>query len=66
MKNQEIKDLSTTDLQDRLAEEKKALNKLVLNHAVSPVENPMSIRAARRTIARMMTELRRRELTVKE
>lgn len=65
MKNQEIKDLSTADLKDRLAEAKTALNKLTFNHTISPVENPMSIRDSRRDIARMMTELKKRELTVK-
>jgi large subunit ribosomal protein L29 len=65
MKNQEIKDLSTQDLMDKLAAEKVELNKLTLNHAISPVENPMAIKATRRNIARMMTELHKRELTVK-
>ncbi len=66
MKIQEIRDLSTTDLKERLAEERKSLNKLKMNHAVSPVENPLSIRDSRRTIARMLTELRKRELNVNE
>ncbi len=66
MKIQEIRDLSTSDLKERLAEERKSLNKLKMNHAVSPVENPLSIRDSRRTIARMLTELRKRELNVNE
>ncbi len=57
-----IKELSTDDLVDRLEEEKKQLTKLKLNHAVSPLENPNKIKAYRKTIARIQTELRKREL----
>ncbi len=57
-----IKELSTQDLQDRLEEEKKQLSKLKLNHAVSPLENPNKIKDYRKTIARIQTELRKREL----
>lgn len=56
-----IKELSTDDLVDRLEEEKKQLTKLKLNHAVSPLENPNKIKAYRRTIARINTELTKRE-----
>jgi large subunit ribosomal protein L29 len=57
-----IKELSTQDLIDRLEEEKKQLTKLKLNHAVSPLENPNKIKDYRKTIARIQTELRKREL----
>ncbi len=57
-----IQELSTPDLQERLEEEKKQLTKLKLNHAVSPIDNPNRIKTYRRTIARIMTELRKREL----
>ncbi len=57
-----IKELSTSDLQDRLEEEKKQLTKLKLNHAVSPLENPNKIKDYRKTIARIKTELTKREL----
>ena len=46
--------------------EKAALNKMTMNHTITPMENPMQIRAARKTIARMMTEIRKRELTEKK
>mgnify|MGYP005840047103 CR=1 FL=1 len=55
-----INELSTEDLVDRLEEEKKQLTKLKLNHAVSPLENPNKIKAYRRTIARINTELTKR------
>ncbi len=65
MKQEVIKEMSTADLQDRLVEERKHLTKLKLNHAVSPLENPQVIVETKKTIARMLTELRRRELEEK-
>lgn len=66
MKNSEIIELTTAELKERVETEKAALNKLTMNHTVTPLENPMVIRAARQGIARMMTELRKRELTEKK
>lgn len=66
MKNSEIIELTTDELKERIAVEAKALNKLTMNHAVSPLENPMQIRASRRNVARLQTELRKRELTEKK
>lgn len=57
MKTTEIRELSVADLQERIEAEKANLQSLKLNHAVSPVENPTTIRKARRDIARMMTVL---------
>ncbi|MDP3461765.1 MAG: 50S ribosomal protein L29 [Bacteroidales bacterium] len=62
MKQEVIKELSTADLKERLEEEGKQLVKLRLNHAVSPLENPNKIKAYRRTIARLKTELKKRQL----
>lgn len=62
MEQQVIKELSTPELQERLEQEKMQLNKLKLNHAVSPIENPNKIREYKRTIARLNTELRARAL----
>ncbi|MVZ62404.1 50S ribosomal protein L29 [Sphingobacterium humi] len=61
MKNSEIVELSTKDLTARLAEEKAALNKLKFAHAVSAIENPNVIKAARKTIARIATEVSNRK-----
>ena len=41
------------------------LKKIVINHSISPLENPAQIKQLRRTIARMKTELRQRELNNK-
>jgi large subunit ribosomal protein L29 len=61
MKQKDIKDLSASELQQRLTEEMGQLTKLKLNHTVSPIENPLKIRSTRRTIARIQTELTKRE-----
>ena len=57
MKSAEIKDMSIQDLQERIEAEKAQLNKLKVQHAVSPVENPSIIKKSRRDIARMLTIL---------
>ena len=62
MKIQEINELATKDLAERLETEVAKLQQLKLNHAITPLENPSQIKEARRTIARMKTELRQREL----
>jgi large subunit ribosomal protein L29 len=62
MKQSVIRELSTAELQEKLADEKTRLGKLNLTHAVSPLENPMELRQIRKTIARMLTELNNRDL----
>ena len=62
MKQQVIRELTTAELKERMAEEQQKLVKLKLNHAVSPIENPQKIKEQRRTVARLKTELRMREI----
>ena len=62
MKINEIKELETKELVEKLENAQAALNTMKLNHTVSPLENPSQIKAARRDIARMKTVLRSREL----
>ena len=57
MKNQEIRDLSADQLKEQIVQERERLLTLKFAHAVSPIENPLRIRAARKQIARLMTEL---------
>ena len=57
MKYNEIKELTTDELVARLAEEKANYTSMTMGHALSPMENPLQIRAARKTIARLSTEL---------
>ena len=61
-KGNELKDLTVVELQDKLQEKRSTLTKLRFNHTVSPIENPMQMRAERKEIARILTELRQREL----
>jgi large subunit ribosomal protein L29 len=62
MKQKEIKDLSAAALQEKLKQTKKAYADLKMAHAISPIENPLQIRSVRRTVARLATELTKREL----
>ena len=63
MKTAEIKELTIAEIEERLASEKENLQRMNINHSISPLENPMQIKVARRNIARLATELRSRELT---
>ena len=63
MKTAEIKELTTAEIQERLVSEKEALVRMKLNHSISPIDNPLQIKVARKNIARLATELRQRELT---
>jgi large subunit ribosomal protein L29 len=62
MKNSEIREMTTKELVERIDTESTHLTRLKLNHAVSPLDNPLKIKEARTNIARMKTELRKREL----
>ncbi|MBI2729240.1 MAG: 50S ribosomal protein L29 [Sphingobacteriales bacterium] len=59
-----IKDLNEADLQARIKEDELRLKKLEFAHAISPLENPMSIRDMRKDLARLKTELQKRKLGV--
>ena len=60
MKSKVIRELTLNEVYERFEEERNQLIKLKLNHAVSPLENPMKIKDYRKTIARLETDLRRR------
>ena len=62
MKIKELRELETKELAERLDAEVAKYNQMKLNHAITPLENPSQIKAARRDISRMKTELRQREL----
>jgi large subunit ribosomal protein L29 len=57
MKNTEIRELSTQEVEARIEAEKAQLVRLRLNHAITPLENPNQIKNVRKTIARLNTEL---------
>ncbi|MEN9336661.1 MAG: hypothetical protein RLZZ500_1648 [Bacteroidota bacterium] len=62
MKQSEIINLSTAELQTKLGELKKSYADLRIAHAISPIQNPLQIRSMRRAVARLATELSKREL----
>ena len=65
MKKEEIKELSTKELKERLEVAEKEYLQQKINHSISPLDNPAKITADIKMIARMKTELRARELNIK-
>jgi large subunit ribosomal protein L29 len=65
MKTSEIKELSTSDLRERIDTERTLLVRMKLNHAITPLDNPQKVKDVKITIARLLTELRTRELNMK-
>ena len=65
MKIAEIREIATNELAERIEAEVANYNQMVLNHSISPLDNPAQIKKLRRTIARMKAELRLRELNNK-
>ena len=57
MKTTEVRALTLEELAEKIETAKAQYNQMLLNHAVSPLENPSEIKKARRDIARMMTIL---------
>ena len=58
-----IQSLSEQDLKSRIQEDELRLKKLEFAHALSPLENPMSIRVLRKEVARLKTELAKKKLS---
>jgi large subunit ribosomal protein L29 len=65
MKTSEIKELSTPDILERIDTERTMLVRMKLNHAITPLDNPQKVKEVKLTIARLLTELRTRELNNK-
>jgi len=61
MKNSEIKELTTAEIVERIEMEKDKLDKMEMNHVISPIENPLLIKQVRRVVARLKTELNARK-----
>jgi len=61
MKNSEIRELTDKELNARIKEEKTSLTKLKFTHAVTTLENPTTIGRNKKTIARLLTEQKRRQ-----
>ena len=65
MKTSEINELTTREIIERIEVEKESLIRLRLNHAISPLDNPMKLKYAKRNIARLKTILHQRKLNEK-
>ncbi|RIH65140.1 50S ribosomal protein L29 [Mariniphaga sediminis] len=63
MKTSEIRELTTKEIVEKIQVEMDNLIRLRLNHAVSPLDNPLKIKDAKRNVARLKTVLRQRELS---
>ena len=61
MKNSEIRELATKEIEERIDTEQNLLVRMKMNHAVSPLDNPNKIQETRRIVARLKTELRSRQ-----
>ena len=57
-----LKEMSEADLKSKIEEDELRIKKLKFAHAVSPLENPMSIRGVRKDLARLKTELKKKQL----
>ena len=60
MKQKEVLEMSIDELSEKLISFKKELGEMKMTHAISPIENPLQIRKIRRTIARINSEMSRR------
>lgn len=65
MKSTEIRELSIKEILERIDNEKTTLVRMKLNHAITPLDNPNKLSEMKKTIARLITELRQRELNDK-
>ncbi|MGM5470548.1 50S ribosomal protein L29 [Flavobacteriaceae bacterium LMO-SS05] len=62
MKQAEIKQLSVAELQEKLGEIKKSYSDLKMAHGIAPLENPIQLQNIKRSVARIATELTKREI----
>ncbi|MFN9950346.1 MAG: 50S ribosomal protein L29 [Bacteroidota bacterium] len=62
--NHSIREMSVSDLTAKIKDDQLRLKKLEFDHAISPIENPMNIRTLRRDIARLKTELKKKEMGI--
>ncbi|HLF62466.1 MAG TPA: 50S ribosomal protein L29 [Saprospiraceae bacterium] len=61
-KYKQLQEMSDTDLQTELAGTMTQYQRLKFDHVIKGLENPIGLRDVRRDIARLRTELRKREL----
>ncbi|MCS6933723.1 MAG: 50S ribosomal protein L29 [Chitinophagales bacterium] len=61
LNQKDIQQFVTEDLIAKIKSEREELRRMVFNHSVTPLDNPLAIRTKRRNIARMLTELNKRK-----
>lgn len=61
MKKEAINELSTADLMERIDATRDQYVKMKMQHAVSPLDNPNKLGETRKQLARMLTELTKRQ-----
>ena len=61
-----VREMNEADLKARIQEDELRLKKLTFAHAVSPLENPMTIRGLKKDIARLKTQLKNKQSQAKE
>lgn len=62
MKASVVREMTTQELKDALVDERGYYSKTKMAHTISPIENPMNLKHSRKKIARLLTELRNREM----
>ncbi len=62
MKATELRNMSTSELEKTLREQKEAYFKLRFQHSINQLDNPMKIAEVKKDIARILTVLREKEL----
>lgn len=65
MKTQVLTDMPENELKDLLVSEREKLIRMKMSHAVSPLENPLQLKFIRKAIARVMTEISKRNKILK-
>jgi large subunit ribosomal protein L29 len=61
LKQSVIKEFNDSELNERYTAELASLSKMKMNHAISPLENPLIIRTTRKNVARLATEITKRK-----
>ncbi len=64
MKANEVRELTTKELEERLVADQDQLAKVKINHTITPLDNPSQIKEMRKNVARIKTELQQRKSKV--
>ena len=62
MKPTEVRELTLSEILEKIENEENFITKQKLNHAISPLDNPLKIRESRRNLARLKTILKEKQM----